>query len=85
MEEAHLRGVELTPEEWAAIWNPWVARVEWWGAAFGFEEGMTPEELSVQALVALGLSHQDAMISRRELAEWAEPLTSTYAIERNTR
>jgi hypothetical protein len=85
MEEAHLRGVELTPEEWAAIWNPWVARVERWGAAFGFEEGMTPEELSVQALVALGLSHQDAMISRRELAEWAEPLTSTYAIERNTR
>ena len=82
--EARNRGIELTSDEKSELVGRWVAQLERWGETFGFRLGMSPEELSEQALVALGLSAQEAIIARMEITGWTESIRSAYPIVQNT-
>jgi hypothetical protein len=80
LSEVSRRGLVLTPDEEAEVMNPWLARVEKWAEIFGFQERMMSEEIAARAIVAVGLSSQEAMIARSELSEWAETLASAYPL-----
>lgn len=77
------RGIALSPEEEAEIRSPWRARVERWGTTLGFSRGMSGDEVADQALVALGLTGQEAAIVRQEILEMAGAIGVAYPVERS--
>lgn len=73
-------GVSLPENSREAFRAEWVQTVAGWGAAMGFREGMTPEQVRVAALAAAASTAQGATIARQELQAWAPLLLSAYPI-----
>jgi hypothetical protein len=82
LEEAARMGVSPTAEDMEELRGAWEALAGGWGAALGFTEGMPPEGVADQALVALGRTDQSARIAREEIASRSDELLAAYPIER---
>jgi len=73
-------GVTLSAAEVEGVWRDWESAVAVWADAFGFRQGMTPEEVKARALEAVASSQQSARIAREELGIWGPLLHAAYPL-----
>ena len=79
--EAARRGLSVTEADEARILREWEFRGGGWAVALGFRQGMTPDAVAAQALVALGSTDQAARIARDEILETSAALRAAYAVQ----
>ncbi len=79
--EAAQRGLSITEPGKARVLREWELRAGGWAQALGFHEGMTPEAVAAQALIAIGSTDQSARIAREEVLEAGAALLSAYPVD----
>jgi hypothetical protein len=74
------RGLRITPETEAQIEGEWLEILNGWAAAFGFREGMRPEEVRVRALAGASSTVQSVRIARDGVRAWGPLLLAAYPL-----
>ncbi len=80
LQEARSRQIELPDPRAAEIEREWERTVARWAAAFGFEAGMSMEQLRERALEGLTQTGQNLRIARGEVDQRGPTLDRAYAV-----
>jgi hypothetical protein len=76
------RGIEASAAQRVALERRWANRLAGWGAALGFQAGMSDETVKAAALRALGDTRQEVAIARSELETVSVRLRELYDVRR---
>jgi len=66
-----------TEEGFRTLWDQ---AIQGWARGLGFQEGMSPDQVNLVALAAVGSTAQSARLAREEIRKWAPLLLSAYPI-----
>jgi hypothetical protein len=72
--------LRIPPEAEGQIEGEWMELVNAWEGAFGFREGMTPEEIRLQAMEGAASTAQSTRIAREQVRSWGPLLLAAYPL-----
>jgi hypothetical protein len=73
-------GLEVPEDREEAIEAEWLGALAQWAAAFGFQAGMSAEEVKANSLQAVSSTAQSARIAREKVRTWAPLFLSAYPL-----
>lgn len=73
-------GLRIPPEVEAQIEREWLEILNGWAGAFGFREGMRPEDVRVRALAGASSTVQSVRIARDGVRAWGPLLLAAYPL-----